>query len=388
MDAIFQQVRLVFESENVISTSWLSSTFQMTTAAAIQYITQLRAEESGLHATYLLCGQDSNGGIKYTVVPEQELEIKKAGLSAVYSAQIFSVAKTDIASTSSAGLSTALASFLVNACLSQADVLLRQTSVNEAKDKSFLYNGFGTISYPDLAVKPVGERFLSALNKGNGSHTSTTVPVLSTTPASSASKAAVQAKAFFATASKTNPVAKASTVPVNVPTSAASTAQDLIKSPSKEAKDDSKRLKKRPINDDSEEEWEDEGASMTVRKRVPVVVKPEAESTSKESVESGSSSDEAEPEKRKKSKRAKKDLLTRGAMDDYIEDVAITQHKQQEHSVGEEPVKKKSKKLIEKVTRHHSLDAMATELSTVWDADLHRRAWILRDRDGLGRSDG
>jgi hypothetical protein len=106
---------------------------------------------------------------------------------------------------------------------------------------------------------------------------------------------------------------------------------------------------------DDEEEWDDGKVKLADRKQMVKKIAPDevVEFSSQEvdeNKEKIAHSDENSDLLLGKKRKAKVNILTRGAMDDYMEDIAIEEfkRKQQEETSGEPPLKKKKRVLVEK----------------------------------------
>ncbi|RYH23934.1 hypothetical protein EON65_17290 [archaeon] len=365
METIFEQARAFLDAEPAINGSWLSHTFKIPPNKAQECLSHLKQHETDLHASYLVQGEDKQGSVVFKVVTEDKLEEVKQMFARIYREDLYSLYKTSMDADT-------LANCIVETNLNIIDRLFRETSVEESRGHSFLYNAFSTVCPPQssLHVKPLGERFLSTMNKANGGQSNVYIPpakpIAESSQASAyvpAAKAVTQSKPFFKTSEK---AAEAiASVPPSTPSTAlpTSTTAASVASPVKAV--GSNKLKKRPVSkDDSEEEWSDgEGkkdkpTATTSAKQllkspvktsaVKVTSKPPKKKGHKEEDDEESDDNENEEDNKggPKKKRAKKNFATHGAMDDYMEDAAIEQHNRDVANPTME--KKKVRKLVEK----------------------------------------
>ncbi len=255
--------------------------------------------------------------------------------------------------------------------------------MSHPNSQEFLTNIGGYITCSAIDVKPVGQRILSAnytnqvsaqakeTIKASVSKSIAEKPSLSaissapsSTSASAAapavlkSKSSIQATNFFAAKAASAPTKPTSTTTAEVvkETKVAVSAPVAVDTTEKEAAPQ-KRVGKISMDDDEDEEW-DAGYKpdpQRLKERVDTTAPVRAViSTGSEEMDLSGDADEealdagsADPAAKKKGK-GKGKVVLHGAMDDYMEDVAIAEHNRAEANT--DVSKPKKRKLVEKVS--------------------------------------
>jgi hypothetical protein len=330
--------------------NWVAQELQVSVKKAIELVQEYKSNKFDSFATYRVMYRDEVGGLQVTTINERNLQQLQELPYEILSQQIYSISKVD---------SAISCSMLVDAALSQAEELLKTTV---ATQESFLTNISGEIHLKDIEVRAVGDRIFSSQN------ILFKAPSLSAVPIS---------------APPVPPLMKSATVPSLITskenkTSVLSNTTTAVQSASlkKIAKSNEDAAKKyfgafvgapKPLDPvledryvegagDDEEEWDDGKVKLADRKQmVKKIASDEIVEFSSPEVDDGhgkiSPSDESSEDLAQNRKRkAKVNVLTHGAMDDYMEDIAIEEfkRKQQAEASGEPPLKKKKRVLVEK----------------------------------------
>ncbi len=323
----------------------------------------------------MVSGIDASGSKTFSVVSEDELPASQKAFQQVNSTKIYSIQKAD-----STNIKIALAT-------NDSDQTLEMLLNNHVSSSEYLHNKFGKICLVNLEVKAAGERVVNAQvasvsESGKSSSTSSSssgvkkesaedhisrVFANKAPPAVLKSKSGIQASSFFnKPAAPANSTSKAE-APASKQTKAVSdkAAADkaVVVAETTAVAADSQPTSKPAAtdksvmgDDDEDEEWDSgykvdknrlkkrnisEGTVQVgeVEDEEPVQVDEEDQSTVK---------------KQKTAKAAQQHVSVHGAMDDYMEDVAIAEFKQQraEDESGAAPAKRTKKKLVEKVSTH------------------------------------
>lgn len=318
------EARTLLDTETLVSTTTLANNFQISLPKAAHCLSLLRASETSLVAVFMISGIDDSAALRYLVASgEEEATKAEASLVIVLSKGLFALGKI---------------SALVATYTHQVEAYLKQGG-------PFLFGGERITARSDCLRH--GRQPLSSTSSSGSSNSITTFPACGVATSEHAKSTSLktapvpsQALSFFSRAST-----------------------DLSKAKKREISAPQK-------DSDDEVEWEDErntGLTSKCRKEEDGVKQEEdegfhRETTSSQQVESlrreedeekiSSASEEEAKESKKKRSRKKasvpqKDYSTRGAMDDFVQDGVIAQHRLEEAAGG--PAKKKTRKLVEKV---------------------------------------
>lgn len=333
------------EEQVSITTSWLANELQISIRKAADLIAQYKESKSDSVASYRLTYRDNMGGLCVTVVKDFEVKSMKENNVDIISSQIYSLSKID-----SEGTQTAL----VDAALTQAEGLLRSTASTHS---SFLTNVSGEVHIASVDIRPVGERIFSSQNlalKGLGSLVSSSAPPLPSmvrAPSISSEKENKPQSQQIAAKSQTQS---------NTLKKAAKTNEEMAKKYFSSFSSVPKAEPEPEMQDrfasgagDDEEEWGEGTVKLAakVQRVQPDTVLELTEKSSQESNEETSMDVEGEETESTKRTVKKVNPLKRGAMDDYMEDLAIQEYKlnQELAASGAPPVKKTKRVLREKV---------------------------------------
>jgi hypothetical protein len=367
MVTISQIVELL-DTHSSVSSAWLANTFDISVNTSVGLLQQVKdnRDYKHIHATYLAKSIDHNNNATFAVVDEESLDDwKQQHVSGQSSVSVYSLEKVGHALTKTN---------IVNASMQLVEALMRNTS---ALENSFLSNCTGSVTLSGLMVQPVGERLLSRHNTstshisvaatpqptkfGNGgssssSSMSTAAKTITTTTATATSVAATtsvavkaeqaknQAKAlsFFGKTTTTTTVAPKASVP-------GSNNSDNAYEPLK-----ANPTKKKAVVQDEDEEWDDGTTPLVGVKRI-VPKKATLDDSDDEVAGNGLAADtneKIEVDSKKKSKT----VNVRGALDDYMEDVAIEKFREQQQQSTDSSATEKKKRtkrvLVEKVCSH------------------------------------
>lgn len=364
-----REISTFLEDKAVVTTNWLAQELQISVRKAIDLVQDFKSNKAESFASYRVVYVDEFGGLQVAILNEQEISWLQEQSFNVLSKQIYSVAKVD---------SSMNQSIIVDAALSQAEELLKSTVATE---DSFLTNAFGDVHLSAIEIKAVGDRVFSSQN------------ILFKAPSITASQSLPPVPAFVKAPSQSAAAASSSqSTSANKENKAApTTTSTTIKKITKSNEDAAKKyfssfvgapkpldpvLEERFVEGagDDEEEWDDGQVKLADRQKIVQQVKADevVEFSSQESDENkgkeAPAEEDVEAESGKKRKAAKTNILTRGAMDDYMEDVAIEEYKrkQQEEASGAPPLKKKKRVLVEKVKyRAHRLCLLGPNVADV-----------------------
>lgn len=354
--ANFDEISSYLDVENSITVRWLANALGIDLSKARSSLENYKSTNTTVSVSYLVVGTAQHGGLSYTVAPEAELDSIRSTLNPVRSEELYAIHKVKSV--------TNKAEMQASEYEQASEILL----MNHPNTQDFLANGGGYITCPAVEVKPLGQRILSANYVAVPAQAKETIkasvtkvinekPLASTAsvPPVGKSKSSIQANSFFSAkstpgAEKVLPVAKAQ------PKSELAAATDVAEeSPAMEVPQ--KRVGKIEIDDDEDEEW-DSGYKpdpQRLKERVEATGPARAViSTGSEEMDlSEEAEDSAEAEaaaggKKKGKGKGKGKVALHGAMDDYMEDVAIAEHKSA--LANPDAPKPKKRKLVEKVS--------------------------------------
>lgn len=392
----FEALDDYLETESIITTNWLSNELAIPLTKADELLNNyILQNKNKLNTTYLVMGYDNENIFNIRLDSEDS---KPVTLKRTLSKNIYSITKSNSApSPSSSSSSSPLNSLMVHSMLKQADSLYQQDHFIGDHD-SYFYNNQGMVKNPSISIKGQFERVHSEHNlqfkrslSASGSiqgktfvpppKPKETLPTPAVSAAISISKPSSNTlgNSFFGRTSTIVP--KPSTAPsaeVTVPTVLAT----------KSITGEKRKLEKKyqSTNNeptvDSDEEWDIEVEGETKKKvRIEEAsgnaeankenistqkMEEENQDGSEDDGEEGSDDDQDEepnskegevgekkekkPRKKKSSKKQK--IHVHGAMDNFMEDMAIEQYKQeqqlQENGIQ---VTRMKKVLVEKVTK-------------------------------------
>jgi hypothetical protein len=385
----FSDIDEYLEVENCFSIRWIANSLQITLPVAQQVVEDYKAKNKQVHLSYLVSGLDLLGARLFVVSTEEQLSATKSKFSIVNSTTIYSVQKDN---TNNYNLAVA------NSDFDQAADLLMMKHPNCV---DFLHNTLGRIKLSNLEIKPIGDRIVSAQasgaviegpalsSSGSGasgatstikkesaeSHISRVFANKSTAPPLK-SKSSIQASSFFN---------KSTTGSVSAPLSTKTAAKEMksmfsksqsLSTPSQESASQPSSAPETTasqLNEEEEEgedaEWDDGSGYKVDKSRL--AKRALTDGVSRRRVIADGDEDEAEVEATDLTgddaeeiqeegdagtgarKKKAKVLHVHGAMDSYMEDVAIAEFKAEAAVVaaGHEPVsvKRTKQKLVEKV---------------------------------------
>lgn len=353
--AYLDEISTYLDVENSITVRWLANTLGIDLSKARSSMENYKSSNKSVTVSYLVVGTGQHGGLSYVVASESELDSIRSTLNPVRSEELYAIHKI-MSVTSKAEMQASE--------YEQASEILLMSHPNT---QDFLSNGGGYITCPSVEVKPLGQRILSSNYVAVPAQAKETIkasvtkaiaekPLASaaSVPAVTKSKSSIQANSFFTAKSTPAPAKSEQLVAEAVkvepkPEPAAVVAEE----PS--AKDvPQKRVGKIAIDDDEDEEWDSGYKPDPLRLKERV----EAAGTARAVISTGSEemdlSDEAEEEVEadaeaatRGKKKGKGKVAKHGAMDDYMEDVAIAEHNHA--AANPDAPKPKKRKLVEKV---------------------------------------
>lgn len=348
------------QAESTVTVHWLANELSIPSSEAIQLLQNYSKErEEEITKSHLVIGYDEDNQLIFKLVHgNNPVDVKR-----VLSKQIYSIQKS-----SSDNISNAI----VHSILHQTESLLLQDSLVQDRD-SFIYNGLGQVKNSNVKVRLYGERVISSQNqqfKRSASTQGATMvrPIFSQPKKETSTLSATVAQSAMSFFEKTSTASK----PVSAPSTTIATPNEnapVINARKFSVLPEKRRLEKqttasKPSIDSEDEEWDVEIESVKKQKTVSSNVATESsvmqsESVSKGETEKQESEDEEsadetvdnkenKPRKKRSSSNKKKNVNIRGAMDDFMEDAAIEQHKM---DVEQPQVQRKMKKvLVEKVS--------------------------------------
>ena len=367
----FDEIASYLDVENSITVRWLANTLGIDLQNARSSMDKYKKANQSVAVSYLVVGTAGNGGLSYVVATESELDSIRSTFSPVRSEELYSIHKVPSA---------------INRAEIQAleyEQASEMLLMSHPHSQEFISNVGGYITCTAIDVKPVGQRILSSNHSSQVSaqaketiKTSVSKSIaekpnlsaISSAPSSTSaaaaapavlkSKSSIQATNFFAAKSAPAPAKPTPTAPIEVAkeTKAALSALAVIAASEKEAPPQ-KRVGKISMDDDEDEEWDagykpdperlKERVDTTVPARAVISTGSEEMDLSEDADEDALGADSADPAAKKKSK-GKGKVVLHGAMDDYMEDVAIAEHKRVE--ANPDAPKPKKRKLVEKVS--------------------------------------
>lgn len=370
--AHFDEIASYLDVENSITARWLANTLRIGLENARSSLENYKKANPNIAVSYLVVGASSSGGLSYIVTTESELDSVRINLSPVRSEELYSIHK----------VRSAINRAEIQALeYEQASEMLLMSHPNSHE---FLSNVGGYIVCSAIDVKPVGQRILSAnhssqissqaketikasvsksiTEKSTVQTPSASVSATSTTaaaaPAVLKSKSSIQATNFFAAKAAPAPAKAATAVEPEIVNETKPVAPTQVAGEIAAKEAPPKRVGKVAIDDDEDEEW-DSGYKpdpQRLKERVDTTVPARAViSTGSEEMDLSDDVEEdaldvmdpAAAAAAKKKSKGKGKMVLHGAMDDYMEDVAIAEHNRAE--ANPDAAKPKKRKLVEKV---------------------------------------
>ena len=325
------------DNDKFISYRWLANELQINVDVAKKVMNEYINEypDINLNAMYCISGiiNDTNE-YQILIVPYKLLDTTKKRFSSISGTHIYSLQHK---------LPSNIASQLKNCDSIQAKdlLLLRPTC------EFFLLNKLGSVINSDINIKPIGQRYIIAQMHAE----SIKDPIKSSIPNPPASKGSkkVNATDFFNST-------KASNAATGEKKKADKLKElddilDFSSSKSNKSKNDN-TIKSIGGDDGNDAEWDDGTGYQTnkdkLKKRKAIDI-PDADDDDEDEGKSQKIDEETvviDEEDEKENKNVVKKAHTHGAMDDYMEDIAIAKHLADPS--GEIVVKKTKKKLVQK----------------------------------------
>lgn len=348
--AYSDEISSYLDVENSITVRWLANNLGIDLDKARSSLESYKSVNGTISVSYLVVGTNQHGGLSFVVASESELDSVRSALTLVRSEELYAIHKVK---------SVANKTEIQALEFEQASEILL---MNHPNTKEFLSNEGGYITCPSIEVKPLGQRILSASYVPNSVSVQAKEPIKTSTTKSTSekplasiatvaapvvikSKSSIQANSFFS--SKPTPTTvKVEPSKVEVkPEPVATSAEDTLV---KEVPQ--KRVGKIAIDDDEDEEW-DAGYKpdpQRLKERVEAAAPVRAViSTGSDEKDLDEDVEEDEAITAGGAGKKKSKVVLRGAMDDYMEDVAIAEHKHAE--ANPDAPKPKKRKLVEKV---------------------------------------
>lgn len=313
-----KKIDVFLTNEIVVSSNWLANELGISVDSAQKQIEAYAKQNEEVECSFLISGTDENGCLVLKVATALEVELLKCSLSN-FSKSIYSIKLKN--SQQSSGI-------LVHSYLNQVEVLLDGTHPYSSK---FMENLMGSLRMTRIEIKSNGERLLSSQNSSASSfHES-----------NKTSNDEVGSKSAILTANK----------------GVSSHVQSFFSTKSVTKYDNNEKFNSRPssslpqhISLNEDEEWEEDfGTKVQSAKKVTLPVESLPVSTTNERAveEIVNDADNIDVHKSKKPKVS--NAVTHGAMDDYMEDIAIERYKQEQSTLNAQQSKKMKKVLVEKV---------------------------------------
>ena len=327
----------MIDHDKFISYRWLANDLQISVDVAKKVMTDYINEnpDINIYAMYCVSGiMNETNEYQMFIVPYTNLDNTKKRFLKVLSSHIYSLHHK---------LPSTIASQLKNDDSSQAKDLLALQPAFEF----FLLNKLGHIVNNDISIKPIGQKYVIA-QMSTDSIIDPIKSAIRNPPASKGTKK-VSANDFFNST-------KASNIANDEKKKAEKIKEldDILDFSSSKASKISKDIKLKTIGgDDGEDaEWDDGSGYRTnkdnLKKRKAINI-PDEDCEDNVQKMDEEADVVAVDEDEKENKKLTKKTYTHGAMDDYMEDVAIAKHIASQESGGNEiAVKKTKKKLVQK----------------------------------------
>jgi hypothetical protein len=357
----FEAIEDYLDSENIVSVQWLANELSITLIKSIELLNgYLSKSTKNVAVNYLVIGYDNDDNLSYQLCADVKANYS---LKKILSKEIYSIQKQS---------SENINSLLCDSMLNQAeDIFLR---VGAHDERPFALNGLGRIGNSAVKLRTFGERVVSAQNlqfsrtntmesqQSMASRTSSTKsapPVKPNTPLVSISTA----KPSVPTEPKKNLQAFDAKKPPLVPTSTITKApvveENKKRKSSVHEESSSQESRKVTTSSDDDEEWDIDFGSkkrsssspQKKQKREDDQVQATTVAAKIEEVSKEKTVQEEHSSPAGKLKSKKINPLARGSMDDFMEDVAIEQYKQEQQAISDnQNVPKKKRVLVEKVS--------------------------------------
>ena len=411
------EIRSFLEEENSVTLRWISNMLRITLPDILKLVVKNKQViQKTASFSYLLTGKDTNGNISYNVAHESEVDNIRSSLSSIQGETIYAIHRLHSSSyknelfSSECDQATEILSmvhpssdfFLSNGigyitCISNAIEIrpIGQRILQQSINKQIVSNTTTNTSVVNAKIEAFAtiqasvSKVLSTKEKQPDS-----VPVMRK------SKSSIEASSYFSKGSSSSSTSS-STISSSSTTTSSSSSSSSSPSPSvvsssvikvdsiQEANHSSsvnstcKVVEEKHCDNDNDDEWESEykpdpkklkeiNKSMILSKRkssqeaLKLLCENEkkAEHNDENNPDNGGDGnddddDDQQHESKKHISSNKKNTATHihGAMDSYMEDIAIAEYKQQlqanESSVGGVPttqqMKRKKRKLVEKV---------------------------------------
>lgn len=374
-----EELRGFIDNDQFVSFRWFANCLDIHVESAKTILTTFKETNKDVCATYCVSGLLKNQQQSISIVPESSLTRCKELFSVINCVHVYSIQKIKFLESSS-----------ISAQLNAADVQqANELTALQTVSMSFLLNGLGGIKMDGSDVKPVGQRVSppvrAAIVPSSSSDISAEGQMMKsfakagnnkdkTAAASSSSakdnkdqdkKASAIATSFFATTASSS---SAKAVPEKKKPAAKETAAKIKAKPAEKVEKVEKVVNvKGGDADDNDDEWTEEGAaSYKPDKKKLKSDKSNLPASSSGSAQvdldltsSQSTTEDSQPTDSEPVDKTKK--YVHGAMDDYMEDVAIEEFKAQEalggsaeglegvQGVLSEGGKRTKKKLVEKM---------------------------------------
>lgn len=390
---LLEEITSHLEVEKSITTRWLANTFRIELQCARELLVKYQSKFRDVVISYLLAGTIKNGGFSCVVTSGNNLEKAKRNFSKLFSQEIYGIQ-----------LLNSAADKIIQQSVDygQASELLMMSHPNS---QDFLSNAVGHIRYTCLDIKPVGQRIYSTTcvakvectTDVKNSKSSSISKIISSKvdfPATKSSKSSIQATNFFSSLPETSSKAKSAPIKQQAAVKNENSTKITITSHQQAEKFD------------EEEEWEEDGGGGARSNKRNSVLKKENKTNTIDETASDNKiadasksldSDDAAEEsnnvamKNKKKRKGTESLidttqtttrgatttttavsLVRGAMDDYMEDIAIAEYNANSKAAAEGinnkdlPVVKRTKRqLVEKVSDDRQCSNIVEHFFTV-----------------------
>ena len=376
-----EELRGFIDNDQFVSFRWFANFLNINVEQSKKLLDKFKASNDDIFATYCVSGQLKNKQQSITIVPEDHLARCKDLFLVINCVHIYSLQKKKFQQ------SPTISAQLNAADIQQANELIAQLPSCEA----FLLNSVGGVRLDGSHVKPIGKRVAamvriisvadktddhmmksfakvgSGIEKVGVSSSSSAVKDSGKENSKEKLKASSSvANAFFAKAAAAS--SSAVTATAAAPPKVIESDKVSRKQAAKSTEPSSTKLPnvaEYDKDDDEEDNWTEEGGASYKpdKKRLQGMKKTKVISVAEEGEGSVPPSVDDQPTDETSSEPKKTVLHVRGAMDDYMEDVAIEQYNSGGHSGGDAaPIsggggaKRTKKKLVEKVRYELSLE--------------------------------
>jgi hypothetical protein len=396
------EIQSFLEEENSVTIRWISTMLRITLPDILKLVLKNKQVIQKIASfSYLLTGTDNNGNISYNVAHESEVDKVRSSLCRIQAETVYAIHRLH---------SSSYKNELFSSECAQATEIL---SMTHPSSDFFLSNGIGYISCLGNAIeiRPIGQRILQQSTNKQILTTMTTTATTTTSvvnakieafatiqasvskvlstkekqsdsvPVVRKSKSSIEASSYFSKGPSISSSSSSSSSPSIVSSSVMkvdSIQETNHTGSSVDTSSKEKHIDKSNCDDcnDDDDEWESEykpdpkklkeiNKSMILSKRKSSQEalklcenekKEHNDENSPDNTNNNNGDDDDDQHDSKMHTLSNKNIIAphiHGAMDSYMEDIAIAEYKQlqvnESNGVTTQPVKRKKRKLVEKV---------------------------------------